>query len=173
MKFVSTLVSFLGTVNSFTPSVFLTGPVGSELIMQGVPRSIAYKYVKKCQLEELENDSPAHICKELDDAREMLRSSSRVEDNVSFLVSKTSESHLFTILYRMSDKFPKIYTVDAVVRQPDSYNSMSSCDLERMLHQMVKDRKGHLQVHPLRTWSDGRYFKESRLERQFEMETLD
>ena len=73
----------------------------------------------------------------------------------------------------MNDRFPKCYTVEAIVRNHtfEPFNgSLTVVELERVLNQMVKDRRGHLQLQPLRSWAGGRYMRELLFEKQFLLE---
>lgn len=161
-------VGILLRVSSFTPTSILSGPVGPDLSLFAVPRSVAFKYLKKCQIEQIRKDAPMHIIQELNDAREMTRSVKYSKSHYSFLVPNNSKNkNLFTIIYRMTEKFPVIYTIEAIVREPDSIETISTLQLESILSQTVVDRKGYLQIHNLGTWASGRYKNEIRMERQF------
>lgn len=162
--------SILAHCCAFTPNIFLNGPVGPNLVAQSVPVHIAYKYMKKYQILEIVVDGPPSVCSELDSVREMLRSPTNKDLQASFLMAEDPYEHLFTIVYRMNDKFPKVYTVEALVRTPNNKNSISVTEMEKMLKQMCDNRKGHLQMHGIKRFAGGKYHKEKYLESQFEQE---
>ena len=157
-------------VRAFTPTVYLNGPLSSGVNVQSIPNHIAYKYMKRYQIDELKRDSPKHICLELNNARELLRGPDCADYHVSFVMSLRDENpnpeHLYTLIYTMNDKFPRIYTVEALVRTPSSSLSVSVVDIETILNQMCVDRRGYIQYHPLNLWVGGRYAKELSLEKR-------
>ena len=128
-----------------------------------MPRSVSYKYIKKYEIQEIVKDSPAYICKELGNARELLRDPFRIHDNVSFFMTNDNKL-LFTVIYRKSESLPTIYTIEYVIRTPDV--DFKSNDIYTILEQMCNDRRGFLQIQGLKRWSNGRYNKESYLEKK-------
>lgn len=152
--------------NSFTPTHILSGPAGKNLNVFAVPNKIGYQYIQRCQIESIRKNDPTGICSELDNAREMLRGKNKEKLHVSFLTEKNADVNLFTIIYRMSNSLPIVYTVEAVVRNNES-PSVSSLSVLTILDQMVTDRKGHIQLHPLKKWSQGRYINEMYMDKQF------
>lgn len=173
---LAVLCPFLQSTQAFTPSIALSGPVGNDLKMHAVPRSIAYKYIRRTHVEYIQKDFPKSILDEMNDARELLRDPKTSDWRVSFMVPNSTKQNLFMVLYRMNSRFPKCYTVEAVVRdhsiEPGN-GSMTMLELERTLNQMVRERRGHLQIHSLRSWAGGRYMKELEVERKFLSDTLD
>lgn len=152
--------------NSFTPNHILSGSVGKNLNVFAVPNKIGFQYIQRCQIESIRKNDPIGICSELDNTRELLRGEHKEKLHVSFLKEKNSEINLFTIIYRMSEGLPIVYTVEAVVRNND-FPGVSSLSVLTILDQMVTDRKGHLQLYPLKKWSSGRYINEMYIEKQF------
>lgn len=148
--------------SSLAPPI-LHGPVGPDLRIVAVSRAKAFDHIKLCQVEQLGQNAPAHVCRELDVARELLRDPSKKEFKAAFLVPRVSRQILFTIVYRVRERRPNVYTLEAVVREP-GYDVRSS-DLQHVLHQLVADKRGFLQSYPLKTWARGKYFKESSLEK--------
>ena len=140
----------------------LSGPVGPDFRIVAASRRSAFNHIKFIQLQQVKHDAPAHICRELDLARELLRDPARNEECVAFLASRHSDQILFTIIYRVCDRLPSVYTLEAIVREP-GYDVCSS-DLQHALRQLVAENRGFLQSYPLKIWSGGRYFKESFLE---------
>jgi len=155
---------FFKYVVSFTPNILLNGPIGEKMHSFSMPRSVAYNFMKMYEIEEIIKDSPGYICNELSCARERLRCPFRDDEHVSFFVLDDKE-HLFTVLYRISKSFPIVYTVESIIRTPDK--EFKSSDMNMILEQMCNDRKGFLQFQEIKRWSDGRYVKESYLEKQF------
>lgn len=167
MKSIYSVLFFsVSLVKAFVPNVFLNGPCGSELNLWSVPKSVAFKYIQRIQIQSIKDNDHRTICRELDDARELLRDSSNQELHVSFLTPKNTDENLFTVVYRMSDNFPKIYTIECLIRNHNS-PSVSSMDMLTIIDQFVYDRRGHIQLYPLKTWSSGRYIIESNLEKSF------
>ena len=148
------------------PNVFLNGKINQKLCVYYVPRDIGYKYLKKYQILEIATDGPVSVCAELDSARELLRSP-RKDLHVSFLMSEDPYEHLFTIIYRISKTFPRVYSVEGLTRTPNNHNSISVTEVERMLKQMCNNRKGFLQTQGLKYWAGGKYKVEKYLENQF------
>ena len=157
-------------VKAFTPTVVLSGPVGEQLRMQAIPRSIAYKYMKMIHTEYIRKDLPRFLLEEVSEARELLRDPKTKDWNISFMTPGSAKENLFTVIYRMTDGFPKCYTVEAVIRnhclEPEM-GSMSAVVLDRTLNQMIRERRGHLQTYPLKSWAEGRYIKEIEIEKKF------
>lgn len=167
-KIIFLLFSIITHVESFIPGIALNGPINDQLRLFSVPRTTAFKCVKKYQLEEVYKNSPRGICSELDEARELLRSPIRTNDHVSFLMTNDNE-HLFTIIYRMNNRFPKVYTVEAIIRTPESDKTkctIHTLEVERMLMQMCEDRMGFLQFQNIKLWAGGKYKMEMYLEKQ-------
>lgn len=88
----------------------LNGPVGPDLRIVAVPRTKAFNHIKKCQVEQLGQNAPAHICGELDVARELLRDPSKKDYRAAFLAPHLSNQILFTIVYRVRERRPNVYT---------------------------------------------------------------
>lgn len=175
---LSLLSQVLDFVQSFTPSVVLSGPVGRDLQMHAIPRSMAYRYLKVVQVDYIKKDCTKSILDEVNEARELLRDPKTGDWNVSLMVpnSHGSRENLFMVMYRTNNRFPTCYTVEAVVRNHaigPGEGSITILDLERSLNQMVRDRRGHLQIHSLRSWAGGRYMKELEIEKKFLSDTLD
>lgn len=154
--------------NGFTPIVPIpfTGPVGTGLDLIPASKSMAYSKIKELQIRELRKNSPKSICDELNDAREIIRSPDRKNDMVSFLISNKKDL-LYSIIYRVSDKIPFVYTIEAIVRNPDSKDTINILDLEIILKQQVEDTRSYLQIFNLKSWANGKYHKEKYLEEQF------
>jgi len=162
MKFFI-LSIFLGITYAFTPNILLNGPVGERMTAYSVPKSISYKYIKKYEIEQIQKDSPVHICNELRDVKEKLRSDNN-NINVSFFMDNESK-HIFTIIYRLrTQKLPIIYNIETILRTPGV--KMKSNDIQCILKQMVNDRKGYIQLQELKRWSNGKYNIENYLENQ-------
>ncbi len=157
-------------VQAFVPNVYLNGPAGPDMNVFSVPRSIGFKYIQRSQIDAIKKDEHRSICSELDEAREILRDYSRGDLHVSFLTPKGSNDEiLYTVVYKMSDRFPKVYTIEALVRGNGKSN-VSSLDVVTILDQMIHSRKGFLQLHQLKRWAHGKYLIESNLEKSFTME---
>jgi len=157
---------FLPLVISFTPSHILSGPAGKNLNVFAVPNKIGFQYIQRCQIEAIKKNRPKDICSELNNSRELIRGEGKEKLHVSFLTAKNADKNLFTIIYRMSDTLPKVYTIEALFRGEEE-PLISSLDILTILDQMVTDRKGHLQIYPLKKWSGGRYMNEMHIEKQF------
>jgi len=156
--------------NAFTPTVILSGPVGDDLRMQAIPRSIAYRYMKMIHTEYIRKDLPRYLLEEVSEARELLRDPKTKDWNISLMTPGSARENLFTVIYRMTDGFPKCYTVEAVIRNHNlepGMGSMTTVVLERTLNQMIRERRGHLQTYPLKSWATGRYIKEIEIEKKF------
>lgn len=173
---VGCFVSFVSSVLSFTPTPILSGPVGENLRLKAIPRSIAYKYIRGTQIEYIKQDCSRAILDEMNDAREILRDPKSEDWHVSVVLPNATNRNTFMIMYRMNNKFPACYTVEAIIRnhviEPGN-GSMSVMDLQIILDQMMKERRGHLQLYPLNTWAGGRYLKELELEKKFVSNTLE
>jgi len=152
-------------VNSLHPPPILNGPVGTNLRIMAVSRLSAFNHIKDCQLQQLSHNAPEHICRELDVARELLRDPTRNDEHAAFLSPRHSDQILFTIVYRVRERRPNVYTLEAIVREP-GYDVRSS-DLQHVVRQLVADNRGFLQSYPLKTWAHGKYMKESYLEKLF------
>lgn len=167
---------FVSRVRSFTPTPVLSGPVGEHLRLKAIPRSIAYKYIRGTQIEYIKQDCSRAILDEMNDAREILRDPKSKDWHVSVVLPNATNRNTFMIMYRMNNKFPACYTVEAVIRnhviEPGN-GSMSVMELQNILDQMMKQRRGHLQLYPLNTWAGGRYLKELELEKKFVSNTLE
>lgn len=148
-----------------SPPPTLNGPVGRDLRVMAVPRASAFDHIKHCQIQQLGRNAPAHICRELDVARELLRDPGRTECQTAFLFPRRSDQVLFTIVYRVRDVYPRVYTIEAVIREPG--HDVRSSDLQDVIRQLVVDNRGFLQAYPLKTWARGKYFIESSLEKRF------
>ncbi|CAM9158403.1 unnamed protein product [Ectocarpus sp. 12 AP-2014] len=165
---LKTIVAYLVTVVAtgslalHAPPV-LHGPVGPDLRIVAVPRVRAFNHIKKCQLHQLDQNAPAHICSELDVARELLRDPLKTEYRAAFLAPRLSSQILFTKVYRVRERRPSVYTLEAIVREPGF--DVRSSDLQHVVHQLVADKSGFLQSYPLKTWARGKYAKESYLEK--------
>lgn len=157
--FAASLVVRVGAL--YAPPI-LNGPVGPDLRIVAVPRTKAFNHIKKCQVEQLGQNAPAHICGELDVARELLRDPSKKDYRAAFLAPRLSNQILFTIVYRVRERRPNVYTLEAIVREP-GYDVRSN-DLQHVVRQLVADNSGFLQSYPLKTWARGKYVKESYLE---------
>lgn len=169
MKMLLYIMTLIVSTCAFVPQIpnaFLNGKVGKNLVVQSVPRHIAYKYMKKYQILEIVVDGPSSVCSELNSARELLRSP-RKDLHVSFLMAEEPYEHLFTIVYRMNDKFPKVYSIEGLIRTPNNVNNISVTQVERMLKQMCDNRKGLLQMQNIKMWAGGKYKTEKYLENQF------
>ncbi len=158
------LLGFIKLSFCFVPSVLLNGPIGEKINSYSVPRSISYNYIKRYEIQEIIKDSPSHICKELSNARELLRDPTRKNDKVSFFMTNDNKEHLFSVIYRTSEKFPTVYTIESVIRTPET--DFKSKDIYTILEQMCNDRRGFIQMQGLKTWANGRYLKESYIEKQ-------
>ena len=158
------LLYFIKLTSCFVPNVLLNGPIGEKIKSYSVSRSVSYKCIKKYEIQEIIKDSPTDICKELSNARELLRDPFRTHDNVSFFMTHDNKEHLFTVIYRKSESLPTIYTIESVVRTPGV--DFKSNDIYTILEQMCNDRRGFLQIQGLKRWSNGRYNKESYLEKK-------
>lgn len=161
---------------SFTPTPILSGPMGEHLTLKAIPRSIAYKYIRGTQIEYIKQDCSRAILDEMNDARELLRDPKSKDWHVSVVIPKSTNKNTFMVVYRMNNRFPACYTVEALIRnhviEPGN-GSMSVMDLQNILDQMVKNRRGHLQIYPLKTWARGRYLKELEVEKRFLSNTFD
>ena len=170
------LVYFMPHVYSFTPTPILSGPVGEHLQMKAIPRPMAYKYIRGTHIDFIKQDCSRSILDEMNDARELLRDPSTKDWHVSLLVPKPTNRNTFMILYRMNNRFPACYTVEAVIRNhvlEPGHGSMSMMDLSTILDQMSRNRRGFLQLYPLNTWAGGRYLKELEIEKKFLSDTFD
>ena len=172
----SLLGYFITRVYSFTPTPILSGPVGEHLNLKAIPRSMAYKYIRSTQIEYIKQDCSRAILDEMNDARELLRDPVTKDWHVSIVLPNNTNRIIFMILYRMNNRFPACYTIEAVIRnhaiEPGN-GSMSVMDLQNILDQMMKQRRGHLQSYPLNTWAGGRYMKELEIEKRFLSNTFD
>lgn len=137
---------------------------------------MAYKYIRGTQIEYIKQDCSKAILDEMNDARELLRDPSTKDWHVSLLVPNPTNRNTFMVLYRMNNRFPACYTIEAVIRnhaiEPRN-GSMSVMDLQKILEQTIRERMGHLQLYPLKTWAGGRYMKELEVEKLFLSNTLD
>lgn len=122
-----------------------------------VSRAKAFHHIKQCQLSQLGQNAPAHICSELDLARELHRDPAKKDFLAAFLVPGLSRQILFTTVYRVRERRPNLYTLEAIVREP-GYDVRSS-DLQQVVHQLVADNRGFSQSYPLKTWACGKYVK--------------
>ena len=145
------------------PPPILNGPVGPHLRIISTSRRSAFNHIKKCQLQQLDQNAPAHICRELDVAREMLRDPGKKDEHAAFLAPRLSNQVLFTIVYRVHERRPNVYTLEAIVREPDS--NVRSSDVQHVVRQLVADNMGFLQSYPLKTWAHGKYMTEAYLEK--------
>lgn len=145
--------------------LILNGPVGPDLRIMAVSRLSAFNHIKFTQLKQLSHNAPEHICRELDVARELLRDPARQNEHAAFLARRYSNQILFTIVYRVRERRPSVYTLEAIIREP-GYDVRSS-DLEHVVRQLVANNSGFLQSYPLKTWARGKYVKESYLEKLF------
>lgn len=139
------------------PPPILHGPVGPDLRIISTSRRSAFNHMKKCQLQQLSQNAPAHICRELDVARELLRDPLKKGVHTAFLAPRLSNQILFTIVYRVRERRPNVYTLEAIVNVPSS-------DLQHVVRQLVADNMGFLQSYPLKTWAHGKYVTEAYLE---------
>jgi hypothetical protein len=158
---------FLSSVfsgKSLSPPI-LNGPVGPDLRIMAASRRSAFNHIKLIQLQQLSRNAPAHICQELDVARELLRDPARNDEHAAFLAPRHSDQILFTIVYRVRERRPNVYTLEAIVREP-GYD-MRSTDVQHVVRQLVADNRGFYQSYPLKTWAHGKYAKESYLEKLF------
>lgn len=145
------------------PPPVLHGPVGHDLRIVSVSRRSAFNHIKRCQLQQLNRNAPPHICRELDVARERLRDPCKSDEHAAFLSPRLSDQVLFTIVYRVRERRPSVYTLEAIVREPDS--EIRSSDVQHVVRQIVAHNMGFLQSYPLKTWARGKYANESYLER--------
>lgn len=159
--------STLTRVSSFTPVSPLGGNISKDLTLLPVTRSMAFSKIKEYQMRSIFRNDPMNICSELNDAREMMRSPDGKDDYVSFLISNRNREHLYTIVYRVNDTMPYIYTIKAIVRTPEKYDSVNIIEIERMLDQLCKIKRGYLQLFNMKTWAGGKYRVEKYLEEQF------
>lgn len=83
------------------PPPILHGPVGPDLRIISTSRRSAFNHIKNCQLQQLSQNSPSHICRELDVARELLRDPAKKDEHAAFLAPRLSNKILFTIVYRV------------------------------------------------------------------------
>lgn len=150
-------IASLGT----TPRV-LHGPVGPDLRIVSVSRRSAFNHIKNCQLQQLNRNAPPHVLNELDVARERLRDPVNNDEHVAFLSPRLSDQVLFTIVYRIRERRPNVYTLEAIVREPES--EIRSSDVQHVVRQIVARNMGFLQSYPLKTWARGKYVNESYLE---------
>ncbi|CAM9866215.1 unnamed protein product [Ectocarpus sp. 12 AP-2014] len=161
--FALLLAGLATRMNALSPRpTILHGPVGADLRLVATSRRSAFNHIKKCQLQQLDQNAPAHICNELDVARELLRDPTKREFRAAFLAPRLSSQNLFTIVYCVRERRPSVYTLEAVVREP-GYDVRSS-DLQHVVRQHVTNNRGFLQSYPLKTWARGKYAKESYLE---------
>jgi len=165
MRFLfDAVVILLSTgVHSLQTPPILHGPVGPDLRLVAVSRPKAFDHIKHCQLQQLGQNAPEHVCRELDLARELLRDPAKKDFRAAFLVPRLSRQILFTIVYRVRERRPNVYTLEAIVREP-GYDVRSS-DLQLVVRQLVADNRGFLQSYPLKTWAHGKYVKELYLEK--------
>ena len=178
MSIVSALVS-PEPVRSFTPTVTLSGPVGGDLKIHAVPRSIAYKFLKRTHVDYIRRDLAKPILEEVNETRELLRDNKTSDWHVSLVVPTLVNQFLFMIVYRTNKRNPTCYTVEAVLRnhsfepeEPGMGSMMTTLELEMVLQQLVRSRRGHLQLYPLKSWVNGRYMKELEIEKKYLAETL-
>lgn len=167
LSFIFSLL-IIPIVQAFVPNVYLSGTISESLRAFAIPKSVAFKYIQRCQIEAIKNNKHVHICSELDSAREILRDPTKQDYHASFITPKKSGDVLFTVIYRMSDTFPTLYTLEALIRNHER-PIVSSDEMLTILNQMIKCRRGIIQLYPLKQWMDGRYIKESKFERSFAM----
>lgn len=164
------IFSIITRVSSFNPNILvppLGGKVSEDLTLLPVSKSMAFSKIKEYQMRSISRNDPMNICSELNDAREMIRSPIGKDDYASFLISNRNREHLYTILYRVNDTIPYIYTIKAIIRTPEEYDSVNIIDIERMLDQLCKNKRGYLQLFNMKTWANGKYRIEKYLEDQF------
>ena len=150
------------------PPPILHGPVGPDLRIMAVSRRSAFNHIKKCQLHQLSQNAPAHVCRELDVARELLRDPAKKDEHAAFLAPRLSNQILFTIVYRVRERRPNVYTLEAIVREPDS--NVRSSDVQHVVRQLVAENMGFFQSYPLKTWAHGKYVTETYLENLFDFD---
>ena len=150
------------------PPPILHGPVGPDLRIMAVSRRSAFNHIKKCQLHQLSRNAPAHVCRELDVARELLRDPEKKDEHAAFLAPRLSNQILFTIVYRVRERRPNVYTLEAIVREPDS--TVRSSDVQHVVRQLVAENMGFFQSYPLKTWAHGKYVTETYLENLFDFD---
>lgn len=162
---ILTLLLFFKRIRKGTSHHILHGPVGPDLRIVAVSRTSAFNHIKKCQLQQLSQNAPAHICRELDVARELLRDPMKKNEHAAFLAPRLSNQILFTIVYRVRESRPSVYTLEAIVREPDS--NVRASEVQHVVRQLVADNVGFLQMYPLKTWARGKYVTEAYLENVF------
>jgi len=141
------ILFFINLSSCFVPNVLLNGPIGEKIKSYSIPRSISYKCIKKYEIQEIIKDSPTEICKELSNTRELLRDPFRKNDYISFFMTNDNKEHLFTVIYRISESLPTIYTIESILRTPGV--DFKSNDIYTVLEQMCNDRRGFLQMQNL------------------------
>ena len=161
--FTNILIILRLTTYAFVPNILLNGPVGGKITSYSVPKSISYKYIKKYEIEEIKKDSPMYICRELSETREKLRSNNTKNEHVTFFMDNETNKHLFTIIYRMNEKLPTVYTVESIVKTPDI--TFRTNDIRIIIEQMCNDRKGFLQIRDI----SRKYKAELYLENQLDL----
>ena len=71
-------------------------------------------------------------------------------------------------MYRVRERRPNVYTLEAIVREPDS--NVRSSDVQHVVRQLVADNMGFFQSYPLKTWAHGKYVTETYLENLFDFD---
>lgn len=171
MRILAHLVTTTMALAFVAPSFH--GPLGDHYNMYAIPRSTAYKILKNMEIDGLRKDVPRRILDEIHSCREMCRSDHTDEKwkrNLFVSVIQEAGKNVpeYTVVYRKSDHIPTVYTIEAMLVNLDTHPNMSMSNVFDILNCFCKKHRGFLQVHPLKTWSNGRYFHGISLERSME-----
>lgn len=154
------------------------GPLGDHYNMYAIPRSTAYQILKNMEIDGLRKDVPRSILDEIHSCREMCRSDDTGAKRKNLFVSVIQETGKkvpeYAVIYRKSenvkedDRRPTVYTIEAMLVNLEVCPNMSMSNVFDILDGFCKTYSGFLQVYPLKTWSNGRYFNGISLERSLE-----
>lgn len=146
----------------------ISGRVGQHYKMHSVSRTFAYSFIKKREMESINKDDNMFVISELNEAREMCRSREGSDTFVTFMHENGSREPDYILFYRKTNDTPTVYTIESLLCNNDNNVQMSLGVVEKVVRSFCQDHRGHLQIHPLKTWSNGRYLKAMLLERSFD-----
>jgi hypothetical protein len=151
----------------------LTGTIAPGVQLLHGSCTSGYGYFKHKQLVYISNDFNEEAISETQTARVWCRAHLNDDScGVSFVQEDVQEGQFsFMLLYRENSKFPRIVTIEGMIRNPEINTSdMSSLQLYKLLRRHCKHRNCYLQMNSLKVWDNGKLLKRMRFESNFEIE---
>ena len=146
----------------------LQSNIGSDYKLININRNLAYKYLQQQQIECIKADLPIDMLYEFCEAKEYIK----FEANKHFISiiknNNTNKTCDYIIIYRRSNKYPIIFSIEAIIKIPCSSNNIHITEVFTILQKVSKDTGCYIQTQDLNIWHKGKVVKQLLLERSYD-----